>query len=240
MRRVVFVLPFLAAMVVAGSGVVRAQTSPAPCGDTVTVQRGETLSGIAERCNVSERSLMRLNPRIDGSSDLRVGMELRVRGEPGSGDPDLIGRLRSFAGEAADLLSGLARDAQTTAEDILAKNPDLRQRLERWSQQLRGSPAETGGGTVSVSPSEGPVGTVIAVTAKGLPRDTAVVIGAGRPQSAYQVIERAKTGPDGTLRASVRIPDWAGEADRFVIVVAAESSEWTLRSEPIQVTGTRL
>ena len=240
MSRLEFALSLVAVLLAARIDTAEAQTPPAPCGDKVTVQSGDTLSGIAQRCDVSERSLMRLNPRIDGSSDLRAGMELRVRGEPGSGDPDLVGRLRSFADEATDFLSGLARDAQSTAEDILAKNPDLRQRLERWSQQLRGSPAEIGEGTISVSPSEGPVGATVTVTAKGLPRDTNVVIGAGRPQAAYQVIERAKTGSDGTLRTSLRIPDWAGEADRLVIVVAAEDSEWTLRSQPIRVTGTRL
>jgi murein DD-endopeptidase MepM/ murein hydrolase activator NlpD len=227
-------------LLAAGTGAAEAQTPSASCGDKVTVQGGDTLSSIAQRCGVSERNLMRLNPRIDGSSDLRVGMELRVGGEPDSSDPDLVGRLRSFANDAAELLSGLARDAQTTAEDILAKNPDLRQRLERWSQQLRGSPTETEERTISVSPSEGPVGATVTVTAKGLPRDTNVVVGAGRPQAAYQVIERAKTGSDGTLRTSVRIPDWAGEADRLVIVVAAENSDWILRSQPIRVTGTRL
>uniref|UniRef100_UPI0035E3F4CD LysM peptidoglycan-binding domain-containing protein n=1 Tax=Microvirga soli TaxID=1854496 RepID=UPI0035E3F4CD len=43
---------------------------------------GDTLSGIAERCDVPERRLMRLNPQVEGSRDLRVGMELRCGQTP--------------------------------------------------------------------------------------------------------------------------------------------------------------
>jgi hypothetical protein len=77
------------------------------------------------------------------------------------------------------------------------------------------------------------------VTANGLPGDTQVVLGAGRPQAAYQVLERARTAADGTLRAAVRIPEWAADAQRVVIVVAGEKGGWKVRSEPVTVIATK-
>ena len=115
-----------------GTSSVAAQTSPGPCGEVVTVQRGDTLSRIAERCNVTERSLIRVNPWIDGSHDLRVGMQIRTQGGAGSSG-GAVDRLGSLAGEAVDTLSGLARDVGSSAQDLLDKNPDLRQRLDRKS-----------------------------------------------------------------------------------------------------------
>ena len=49
------------------------------CGAKAVVQRGDTLSRIAERCEISEGDLLRANPDVEGSADLRVGMELSLR-----------------------------------------------------------------------------------------------------------------------------------------------------------------
>jgi hypothetical protein len=72
-----------------------------------------------------------------------------------------------------------------------------------------------------------------------LPQNVQVVLGVGAPQAAYDVIQTARTGADGTLRAAIRVPDWAGDLKRMVLVVAAEDGSWSVRSEPL-VTGTRL
>jgi hypothetical protein len=72
-----------------------------------------------------------------------------------------------------------------------------------------------------------------------LPPDIPVVIGAGRPQAAYEVLEKARTSSGGSLQLTVQIPDWAADTSRLAIVVAAESGDWTIRSEPIQVTGSK-
>jgi LysM repeat protein len=208
------------------------------CGDRIVVETGDTLSRITDRCQVSEGSLIRLNPEVDGSSDLRVGMQLRTRGEPASGGGDALGHLGAAAGNAADALTGLARDAKSSVEGFLAENPEVRQRIGRLGQKLSG---ETTGstGTISVTPSEVTVGGTLSVTASGLPGDTQVVLGAGRPQAAYEVLERARTAADGTLRASVRIPEWAADAKRVVVVVAGEQGGWKVRSEPVAVSATK-
>ena len=78
------------------------------------------------------------------------------------------------------------------------------------------------------------------VSATGLPTDAAVVNGGGVPRAAYEVLDRARTTADGTLQATVRIPEWAGDRERLVLTVAAPDGSWKVRSAPFQVIGTRL
>ena len=93
---------------------------------------------------------------------------------------------------------------------------------------------------ILVAPGNGTVGTTVTVSGKGLPADTAVVIGGGAPRTAYEVLQQARTSADGTLQASVRIPDWSIGQERFVVTVAADEAEWKVRSAPFQITGTKL
>jgi hypothetical protein len=212
---------------------------PPGCGDKIAVMRGDTLSSIADRCDVTERTLIRLNPNVDGSRDLRVGMELQTRDKAGSGASSALGQLGALAGEAADTVSGVARELGSSVKDFMDKNPEVRQRLERFDRQLRGSESNSVQGTLSVSPMQGAVGDALTVTAQGLPPNTPVIIGAGRPQAAYEVIDQARTGSDGTLQTSIWIPDWAMD-NRLAVVVAAQNDEWRIRSKPIDVTGAKL
>lgn len=222
-----------------------------PCGEKTAVERGDTLSRIAERCDVTERALMALNPRIGGSRDLRVGMEIAVRGGS-STSGDTLDRLGNLAGEAGDALAGVAKDLSSSAQELLEKNPDVRERLEGFGQRLGNvvSPPDRGGstdrravpqgGSVSVSRREAAAGETVSVTAKGLPHNAQVVIGAGRPQAAYDVVQTARTGPDGSLNLELRLPDWTSDMGRVVLVVAAEDGAWALRSEPVRIAGTKL
>ena len=102
------------------------------CGAKAVVQRGDTLSRIAERCEISEGDLLRANPDVEGSADLRVGMELSLR----SPERQLADRVESFARSAGDKLSGLAQEFGSSVDDLLEKNPDLRQRLRGLGDRL--------------------------------------------------------------------------------------------------------
>jgi hypothetical protein len=93
---------------------------------------------------------------------------------------------------------------------------------------------------VSLAPGNGTVGRTVTVSAKGLLADTAVVIGGGAPRTAYEALQQAKTAADGTLEATVRVPDWSTGQERFVVTVAAEEAEWKVRSTPFQITGKKL
>lgn len=209
----------------------------AGCGATAVVQRGDTLSRIAERCNVSEGRLLSANPQVQGSDDLRVGMELKLSGSNGS---RVVDRLHNYADEAGNALSGLAHQFGSSVEDLLNKNPDLQQRLRGLGDRLNVPGVDADKAQVTVSPQSGPTGTAVTVSGVGLPPNAPVVIGAGLPRQAYDTLDHARTSPDGTLQATVQVPESASGEKRLVFVVAGAQGEWTVHAPVFEVTGTRL
>jgi murein DD-endopeptidase MepM/ murein hydrolase activator NlpD len=229
-------IPISLALVLLGSNPIWAQPS-SPCGDATRVNRSDTLSSIAARCDTTEAAILRANPPVEGSDDLRVGRELKLTAATTQPTTE---RLGSLAREAGNALSGMAQDLTSSVDNLLDKNPDLRQRLGGLGDRLKSTNVDVSEAEVSLAPGSGTVGTTVTVSAKGLPADTAVVIGGGAPRTAYEVLQQARTTVDGTLQASVRIPDWSTGQERFVVTVAAEEAEWKVRSTPFQITGTKL
>ncbi|MBD2750847.1 LysM peptidoglycan-binding domain-containing protein [Microvirga sp. BT688] len=215
-----------------------AQAQPSPCGEKITIARADTLSGIAQRCDTTEAALLRANPGIEGSDDLQAGAQLTLPSGPSTGTT--VDRLKSLARETGDALTGMAQELGSSVEDLLNKNPDLQQRLRQLGDRLNIPGVDASKAQVSLSPQSGPSGTSLTVSATGLPADAAVVIGGGASRAAYEVLDRARTSANGTLQATVRIPDWAGDRERFVLTVAAPDGSWRVRSAPFQVTGTKL
>jgi LysM repeat protein len=217
-------------------------TSPAlpqaaTCGEAVVVQRGDTLSRIAERCDVSEGQLLRANPQIQGSHDLRVGTEVRLSS---FGDALTADRLRSFARDAADALSSLAQEFGSSVEDLLKRNPDLQQWLRNLGERLNVPPGDFDKARITVSPQSGPTGTAVTISGVGLPPNTPVMIAGGAPRAAYEVLDRVQTSADGTLQATLQVPDWAGTEKRFVFIIIGVDRDWKARSSPFEISGTRL
>jgi murein DD-endopeptidase MepM/ murein hydrolase activator NlpD len=219
-----------------GTSPVWAQPSSS-CGETTKVSRSDTISSIAARCDTSEAAILQANPAVEGSDDLRVGQDLKLAA---STDQPTTERLGSLAREAGSALSGMAKDVTSSVDNLLDKNPDLRQRLGGIGDRIKSTNVDVSKAEVSLTPGNGTVGTTVTVSAKGLPANTGVVIGGGAPRTAYEVLQQAKTGADGTLQATVRIPDWSTGQERFVVTVAAEETEWKVRSVPFQITGTKL
>jgi hypothetical protein len=197
------------------------------------------LSRIAERCAVSERTILAHNPRIESSRDLRVGSRL-VLSSSGERSGGAVDKLRSLAEGAGEALSGFARDLGSSVEDLLDKNPDLRNRLRSFGDSIGGAGVDVSRAAVSLEPDRGPTGAVVSLSATGLPADTPVVIGVGPPSSAYDVLAEGRTGADGTLKRSVTVPDWPGGAERLVFIVAGKEASWSVRSRPWPVTGSKL
>ncbi len=222
-------------------GAASAQSAPpSPCGDAVVVARGDTLSRIAERCDVSEALLLRANPGITGSDELQAGQALRLRRDT----PDLntrsdqaVGSVGALASRAGSALNDLAGEVGASVDDLLTKNPDLHNRLRQLGSRFGMAGADAGKASTSISPASGPPGTVVTVSAIGLPADAPVVIGVGAPRSAYEVLDRARTSGDGTVLATVPVPAWADGTGRLVFVVASPERGLKVRSGPFEVTG---
>ena len=123
------------ALALLGTSPVWAQPSP-PCGDATRVSRSDTLSSIAARCDTTEGAILRANPAVEGSDDLRVGRELKLTA---STTQPTTERLGSLAREAGSALSGMAQDLTSSVDSLLDKNPDLRQRLGGIGDRINSS-----------------------------------------------------------------------------------------------------
>jgi LysM domain-containing protein len=211
-----------------------AEAPPSPCGDTTVVRRGDTLSSIALRCEVSEGALLGANPGIQGSGDLRVGDTIRVQESEGAAQR--VGtRLNSFVRDANQAIGQLADKVGSSVQDLLDKNPDLKSRLDRLGHQmgLTEGPAPA---TVSVAPQSGPAGSPVKITASGLPKDSPVAIGAGPPGSAYEILGRGHSSAAGALGAELQVPEWADPGSVLVFVITNGEHHIEGRSEHFRVT----
>ncbi|UYW28365.1 LysM peptidoglycan-binding domain-containing protein [Methylorubrum extorquens] len=204
----------------------------APCANgTVQVQPEDTLSRIASRCDVSEGALLAANPSIDGSGDLQVGTTLLLR--PKTGQSQRLGdRLNHFGREANEAVGRIAGQVGSSAQDLLDKNPDLKGRLEGLGQRF-GLGDGASAPSLTVTPDQGPAGSTVTLSATGLPKDEPLMIGVGAPNTAFQVLQSARTSEKGTLDADVKVPERQG-GTRLVFVLRSGDSV-KLTSKPFRV-----
>ena len=213
-------------MLTAGHGYAQ----EAACGDgPVKVLPDDTLSRIASRCDVSEGALLAANPSIDGSGDLQVGATLRLRMATGQG---LADRLNHLGREANDAVGRIAGQVGASAQDLLDRNPDLKGRLERLGRRI-GLADGAAAPSLTVSPDHGPSGSTVTLTATGLPKDEPLMIGVGAPNTAFQVLQSARTSDKGTLDVDVQVPERKG-GTRLVFVLRSGDAI-KLNSKPFRV-----
>ena len=87
------------------------------CSSALTVARGDTLSAISSRCEVSVDELMEANG-IDDPRALRVGDTLKIPG------PDWENASGYVTGPG-DTLGSIARELRLPASSLLELNPDI-------------------------------------------------------------------------------------------------------------------
>lgn len=125
-----------AALALAGGG-ARAESA---CGPETTVEAGDTLQIIAERCDVAVEAIVKANPELDPNR-LAAGQTLRLDdGEADSGADAEIYRVRP-----GDSLTRIAETFGATEDAVRAANPDLDAADLHVGQEIqRPRPAETG------------------------------------------------------------------------------------------------
>jgi LysM repeat protein len=109
----------LFALLVLFANVTPAQAST--CGDTVTVQRGDTLSKIAVRCGVTVNGILRANPGITNPNLIRPGQVIILPGATLPNDPNTD----YYYVQNGDTLKGIARKFNTSVDELLRLNPQI-------------------------------------------------------------------------------------------------------------------
>ncbi|MEX6505117.1 LysM domain-containing protein [Jiella sp. M17.18] len=207
-----------------------AQAAPAqPCGKQVEVQPHDTISAIAGRCDVSEGLILRANPGVDSSADLRVGETLSLVGP--------VDQLGSMASEAGKNIAGAAKSVGSKIEssvgNFLDRNPQLNQHVRSLGQAVGLGSDNTA--DVSLTPNSAAPGETVTLSATGLPKDTPVVIGGGLPGSAYSALDQARTTPDGTLQLAIKLPADLPANGRYQISVRAQDGGWKAAAPVIAI-----
>lgn len=214
------------------------------CGASYTVQEGDTLAEIAQRCGASVDGLVRANDKVTNPAILGIGWELAVPGA-GEGQPAAGGDIPAYADGASpgagaqgggqyqvrqgDTMADLASRFGVTLASLLAANEGLDAEALFPGQDILipGSDSNTpdyGERRVSTQPQAGAPGAPITVRGANFTPGQTVRIGAGEAETEYQEIERARVQNDGEVRADVTIPDWADPGEDFVFVIVTEDN----------------
>lgn len=213
------------------------------CGNEVQVHQGENLSGLAERCGVTEARVLDLNPNVQGSKDLQAGMVLKLAA-PSAEDAatnareaagSLFGRLKSYAQEAGQSIEGAAETITQSVEDFVKQNPDLHLRVRKLGHSLSIPGMERVEAQVALSRRKGTPETPVTLSAIGLPTTQRVDIAGGEPGGDYRVLDSALTSAEGTLQVTLLLPRWADPERDFIFVIAGPTIDIALRSAVFDV-----
>lgn len=91
------------------------------CGDTVTVQRGDTLSKIAVRCDVTVNGILRANPGITSPNLIHPGQVIIL---PGATLPNDTNTDYYYV-QNGDTLKRIAIKFHTSVDELLRLNPQI-------------------------------------------------------------------------------------------------------------------
>lgn len=209
-----------------------AADAQSPCGSAVTVGAGESLADVAERCNVGLSALFDANPDLR-TTEVPAGTEVKMPPpRPGSA----FDRAGEALREAGREIENAATRAGKSVSEYLSDNPDLNRDILEWGEWLGlpgVSPKPEVGANLSISPDVGRPGDGVTLRASGLEGDTEVRIGAGPPESEYEILESARTTRDGQVEATLDVPQWAADQDTLVFIV--ETDRVRLISEPFDI-----
>ncbi|BDA85371.1 hypothetical protein Sa4125_29130 [Aureimonas sp. SA4125] len=222
-------IPLIALTLAAGTSLGQAQDVAPTCQGNVTVERGDTLSAIAERCDLSEARILAANPSLEGSSDLVIGQRLSTETPGAQVGNRLWSGFKGAVGQTGNALESIAKGVNSSAQDILDKNPDLRSRVDSLGENLNLT-----GGQSSASVSVTPVSTTpeadVEVVATGLPANEAVRINVGAVGAASESVAQARTSADGTLRHVTQLPSWLPAGKQAVLTITGDSQTVLARS----------
>jgi LysM repeat protein len=106
-----------------------AADAQSPCGPTETVQAGDTLFSIAQRCDTTVAALQEANPQVD-PHDMAIGMTLQIAAAPGElrpvePQPEAPPAGEHYTVQPGDTPASIAAALGITVQALLAANPEI-------------------------------------------------------------------------------------------------------------------
>jgi LysM repeat protein len=209
------------------------QAPEPPCGERYVVQEGDTLSGIARRCDVALAEIVERNPGLGDPPAIAPGAELDLGAPPA--EAGAASRMETYTVEVGDTLYSMARDLGVSLVELMAANPNVDPAALSIGEELA-VPGDRPAATVSLIPETGAPGEMVALRARQLRPNDWVAIGAGPQASEWRALREARVGEDGELSTQVAVPDWAEPGQRLVFVVDTDRG-LTFKSAPFLVAA---
>lgn len=220
-----------------------------PCGQGVTVQRGDTLARIARACGVSLSELIAANRGINPDA-LRPGMTVAM---PGYGAPPRGGAERPGrppAGESyevyvvrpGDTLAAIARRTGMSVPAIVSLNPGVNPNALRVGERLRiiaDAPVERPRPQrvwLEIDPAGGAPGSVVSLEAGGFAPGERLTLLYGRSRDSLESFGRLRADRRGEARADIEVPEWSPRrGDTMLFAIRGESGRTQAVSEPFRI-----
>ncbi|HRW05469.1 MAG TPA: LysM peptidoglycan-binding domain-containing protein [Caldilineaceae bacterium] len=129
---------------------------------------------------------------------------------------------------AGDTLREIANRCNTTVTELLAANPQIRNRNLIYPGQVltipgvnnenpnNGNPTEA---NVVISPNSGPPSTVVSITGRNFPPNTGVMVGIGETEAEPVASFDATTDANGAINTQIAVPDDAQTNQQFIVVI---------------------
>lgn len=222
----------------------------AACGEAVAVEPGDTLHRIAERCGTSVPALLDANPDIADPNLINAGQRLKLPPADEAVSAEALAEEPPEDGghpvRSGNTLYSIAEELGTTVADVVEANPGLDPAsmpigriINSPGEERAGAGPPPGEATISVSAGHAMPGEPVSVRASGFPADMAVEIGAGPPQSEFDVIARTRSDSRGMVQESLEVPDWASSHPQLVFIVQTPDARTRVVSEPIRIAEQR-
>lgn len=190
-----------------------------PCGSTYTVRSGDSLSRVAQVCNISMSDLLAANPSVQNPNLIQAGQKLVIYTAPAN----------ATAGGAVAAAVTRPASSPAAATPIAVTGP-------LSPLPVQGAVAETAPNQGSAaSPSGLQPGGSIKMTVTGLPPVVAVEIAIGRVGSQPVVIDHRITDAQGQLTENVAIPRTARPGEKWFVRVTAVKSKVSVTSPPFTI-----
>ena len=220
----VIVFFLVAILIVLGSGV--APTYAQEAGTYYTVRAGDTLIGIAARHGVSVSQLARANG-LRWNVWVYVGQRLIIPNVPAPSDT-------VYSVQRGDTLYRIALRFGTTVRGLMVAN-NLRSSLIYAGQHLviPGRNPIPVHPAATISPTSGPAGTLVQVTASGFPANTPVSVGVGPANSEFGEVGRGTIDANGSF--TLQVPIRGATGMDWVFGVSAGDAHAV--STPFHITG---
>ncbi len=209
------------------------------CGDSEILRAGETLDGIAQRCDVSLEALVAANPGLE-PANLEAGAVLAMpdAGEALAEDAaDWLGRARQAVRDAASGVENAATNAGRSVSDYLSDQPDLNRDILEFGERL-GIPGVTPtperGAEIVALPAAAAPGEEVTLSMRGLPGGAEMTVGA-MISGEFVRLAAGRTDDAGRLDIAVTVPETPETVDAIRFSARTADERMSLTSEPFPI-----